>query len=1050
MTGGKADNLTIGSSLGHYRILKQLGAGGMGEVYLAEDSRLRRKIALKVLPENIAQDKERLRRFEQEAFAASALNHPNILTIFEFGAESETHFLAAEFVEGETLRERIEHFAPLGRREVLDIAAQIAAALNAAHVAGIVHRDIKPDNVMIRPDGLIKILDFGIAKLTEIKPISIDAEAATAIGVKTNVGMIIGTANYMSPEQARGQAVDARSDIFSFGIVLYEMLAGRKAFAGETAMDVIGAILNKEPAPLDEGETSMELRRIIERCLRKERDERYESAKDLLADLKKLWKQRDFETQLEQSSPEKQTEFETQIFEAKSTEETPPLAPNNLTQSLSPIVGREKEIAEITELLKRDDVRLVTMTGIGGTGKTRLAKAVAEELLTDFKDGVFFIELAAVTNAELVALTIAQPLGFKEVGGKPMLEILKDNLRDKRVLIVVDNFEQVVDAAPQIAELVAAGELRILITSRVLLRLSREIEYAVPPLAVPSDVSQILFDELSNYEAIKLFVARARQSKPNFDLTEENAPSVAEICARLDGLPLAIELAAVRVKILAPQAILTKLENRLKLLTGGARDLPARQQTMRGAIEWSYDLLSEDEKKLFRRLAVFAGGFTFEAAESVVSGQWSVISEEKVSSEETANISAQQLTTDHRPLTTDILDGITSLVDKSLLVAKERRGEMRFRMLEVVREYALESLAANGETESMRRSHAVYFLALGEEAEPHLTDAESVKWLDRLEDENDNLRDALRWSLENDAEMALRLAGAMSHFWHIHGYLAEGQKWAETALNRSGDALTPARCKALLTVARMAWLHGDYQSARKYYQESLAVGRATSDTRQIAQSCRGLGVIAYAEGDHPAAREFFEESLASGRELNNEKLITTSLISLGELERTEGNYTTARLLYEESLVLRRQTSNKDALSNNLINLAAAACLEGDDMAARLYYTEALKLQNELGHKTDISLSLDGFAALAVKRGDEKSAARLAGAAEHLRERIGYEIEPADQQFRDVYLAEIKTKMDEADFSEFYKQGSKLKLKEAVALCLEETSGEDKAADAKTE
>ncbi len=625
MTDGKANNLEAGYSLGHYQILKQIGAGGMGEVYLAEDSRLRRKIALKVLPENIAQDKERLRRFEQEAFAASALNHPNILTIYEFGADADTHFLAAEFVEGETLRERIEQFAPLGRREVLDIAAQIAAALNAAHVAGIVHRDIKPDNVMIRPDGLIKILDFGIAKLTEIKSISIDAEAATAIGIKTNVGMIIGTANYMSPEQARGQAVDARSDIFSFGIVLYEMLAGRKAFAGESAMDVISAILTKEPAPLDEGETSLELRRIIEKCLRKERDERYESAKDLLADLKKLWKQREFETQLEQIPAEKQTEFETQIFEAKSTEETPPVAPNNLTGSLSPIVGREKEITEITELLKRDDVRLVTMTGVGGTGKTRLAKAVAQALLTDFTDGVFFIELAAVTNPELVALTIAQPLGFKEVGGKPILEILKDNLRDKQVLIVVDNFEQVVDAAPQIAELGAAGELRILITSRVLLRLSREIEYAVPPLAVPSDVSQVLFDELSNYEAVKLFIERARQSKPNFDLTDENAHIVAEICARLDGLPLAIELAAVRVKILSPQAILTKLENRLKLLTGGARDLPARQQTMRGAVEWSYDLLNEDEKILFRRLAVFAGGFTFEAAESVVSGRWSVV-----------------------------------------------------------------------------------------------------------------------------------------------------------------------------------------------------------------------------------------------------------------------------------------------------------------------------------------------------------------------------------------------------------------------------------------
>ncbi|MCA1624635.1 MAG: protein kinase [Acidobacteria bacterium] len=1019
-----------GQRISYYEIIRQIGAGGMGEVYLAEDVRLNRKVALKVLPENIAEDKERLRRFEQEARAASALNHPNILTVYEFGFEADVHFLATELVEGETLREAING-GELSLIASLNIAEQTAFALSAAHAAGIVHRDLKPENIMIRRDGIVKVLDFGLAKLTEKKEAELDSEAATRALVQTTPGMVMGTVGYMSPEQARGKDVDARSDIFSFGVMLYEMLSGKQPFEGANAMDTIGSILHKESPPLDETKTPEKLRRCVDRCLRKERDERYQTTKDLLRDLKNLQKRMEFEAELERiSQPNKHTEDKTQIFKAKISEEISILAPNNLTGNLSRLIGREKEIAEIKDLLLQSDVRLVTMTGIGGTGKTRLAQAVAQSLLTDFKDGVFFVELAAITNVELVASTIAQALGVKEAGGKPVLEVLKDYLRHRQILIVVDNFEQVINAAPNIAELLSAVDnLKILITSRVLSHLSKEREFVVPPLALPDDTAQVSLDELSNYEAIKLFVERARNSKPNFILREENARSVTEICRRLDGLPLAIELAAARVKILSPQAILTKLENRLHLLTSGARDLPARQQTMRGAVEWSYELLSEDEKRLFRRLAVFAGGFTIESAEAVCANYELQITNDESSEDQI-----------------EVLDLITSLVDKSLFVAKEQAdGEMRFRMLEVVREYALETLEANGEAEAMRKSHAAYFLALAEEAEPHLQGAQPAKWLNCLEEEHDNLREALRWSLAYNAGTAARLAAAIRYFWVFQGYLTEGLKWSEEILKLGDGVPTAARWKILSMAGNMARYQGDYGTARRMYEEGLTQGRAADDLPQISLSCRGLGGLALEQGDYTAARRFSEEALSAAGESNDKYGIARSLNMLGDLARTVGDDERARPLYEEALTICRQLDNKYAIGNILTNLAAAEYGLGDYTAANSHLAEALTMSQELGgkilgNKIAISYILDGFAALTVQRGESEMAARLAGAAEHLRESINYNIEPAERRFRDTYLAELKTKMDEADFTNLYEQGHKMKLDEVIALALAEIDG----------
>ncbi len=1026
------------TNLSHYRIVKQIGAGGMGEVYLAEDLRLHRRVALKFLPDNLSSDDAANGRLWREARAAATLDHPHICQIYEIAEIDDCNFIVMQYVAGETLAEKLTQ-GKLSVQIALELAMQIAGALEAAHARHIIHRDIKPANIIINDTGCAKVLDFGLAKFTQAAS---DAETAEML---STVGVIAGTVPYMSPEQVRGKTLDGRSDVFSFGCVLYEMLSGKPPFRCESHAETIAAILNYEP-PFAKtlADVLPELQRIVRKTLAKDVEERYQAAKDLFIDLKSVQKRLQFEAELEcsQTPNRNAKEAQTQIFQAVISSETPNISPNNLTKNLSRLIGREKEIAEIENLLRREDVRLVTMTGVGGTGKTRLAQAVAEKALQDFSDGVFFVELAAINDSARVASTIAQTLGVKEAGGKLILETLKDYLRGRQMLLLIDNFEQVIDAAPNIAELLsAAARLKILITSRTLLHLSCEQEFIVPPLFIPADVSHTSFDELSNYEAVKLFVRRARNAKPDFSLTEENANSVAEICARLDGLPLAIELAAARVKILAPQAILTKLENRLKLLIGGARDLPARQQTMRGAIEWSDDLLTENEKLLFRRLAVFAGGFTFEAAEAIfqslnIQSPNLSLHPPRTASEKHAEV---------RTLNIDVLDGITSLVDKSLLVSKEQsNGEMRFRMLETVREYAIESLETSGEAEATRRRHAAYFLALGEEAEPHLTGAESIKWLNRLEDEHDNLREALAWLLENDAEKAARLAAAIRVFWTNHSHLTEGRKWLKAALERSSqNAPAAVLFKLLNGLGLAARQQGDYLAARKVYEEGLAAGKAANDLRQIAWSNNGLGRVAYQQGDFMAARKFIKEGLAINRELNDKLEIASLLNLLGELSRTEGNNAAARPLFEESLAISRQSGNKAGVSGTLNNLAAIAYGENGFAIARTRYTEALMLAQELGEKAILSFSLDGFAALAAASGESERAAKLAGASEGLLESIGFDIEHADRRFRDVYLAKLKTKMDEADFAKLYEQGRRLKIEEAVALCLEENKDGEK-------
>jgi predicted ATPase/class 3 adenylate cyclase/Tfp pilus assembly protein PilF len=627
--------------------------------------------------------------------------------------------------------------------------------------------------------------------------------------------------------------------------------------------------------------------------------------------------------------------------------------PNNLPAQPTPLIGREQEGAAVYTLLRRKDVRLLTFTGPGGTGKTRLGLQMAADLIDDFADGVFFVPLAPISDPVLVAATIAQTLGVREAGGRSLLESLKDYLRDKQTLLLLDNFEQVISAAPLVAELLAACPLlKILATSREVLRLSGEHEFPVPSLAVPDLQHLPAIAPLAQYAAVALFIQRALAVKPDFAVNNENAPAVAEICVRLDGLPLAIELAAARIKLLPPKALLARLGSRLELLRGGPRDLPARHQTLRRAIAWSHALLDAGEKALFRRLAVFVDGCTLEAAEAV------------------CNAAGDPSTGSGCALELNVLDGMASLVDKSLLRQEEGvDGEPRLRMLQTIREYGLECLTASGETEATQRAHAGYYRLEAEGAEPELTGSQQVMWLKRLEQEHGNLRAALEWMEENqDAEAGFQLGGALWRFWLVRGYLSEGRERLERLLALAG-ASKLARAKVLLGTGTLAQNQGAYVVAQSLFEESLAIWRELGDQRGIATSLNHLGWVAWHLGEPAAARSLSEEGLAIWRELGDRRGSATSLTNLGYVAHHQGDYTAAHALHQEALDLRRALGDPRGIAFSLENLGWTVYKRGDYQQATMLLEEALALFRELGEKELLAWGLSLLADVAYHQGD---------------------------------------------------------------------------------
>ncbi len=601
----------------------------------------------------------------------------------------------------------------------------------------------------------------------------------------------------------------------------------------------------------------------------------------------------------------------------------------------------------------------MTLTGTGGTGKTRLGLQVAAELSDAFPDGVFFVNLAPISDPELVVPTIVQTLDVKEIADQPPLGLLKAFLYEKRLLLLLDNFEQVVDAAVYVAELLSTcPQLKVIVTSRAVLHIRGEQEFVVPPLQLPGLNRLPDLVSLSQYEAVALFIQRAQAVKPEFQLTTANAQAVAEICIRLDGLPLAIELAAARINVLPPQALLTRLGQRLAVLTSGARDVPARQQTLRNTIEWSYQLLDAEEQRLFRRFSVFVGGCTLEAIEAVCRG----------AGDDTINA----------------LNTVASLIGKSLLQQTEQdSNEPRLVMLETIREYGLEVLATSGEMEVIRQAHAEYYLSLAEAAEPELVGLEQFAWIGRLEREYVNLQAAVRWSLEqgeagHSMEIALRLGGALQAFWGWRGYFNEGLTYLDRALAKSEGSTALVQAKAILAAADLAF--DDFRNLDRVEalaEKSLALYRELKDTAGVAYSLYRKGRVALTRSNYAEARSLLEEALALFKEVGNQERVATSLNRLGFLDVVQGNYARGSALLEESLAMHRKLGNKAGMANSLRQLAQLLFLtQGDPMTARALLDENLVLIRESGDRNAIASSIGLSGQIALSQGDTVTARRL--------------------------------------------------------------------------
>jgi non-specific serine/threonine protein kinase len=989
-----------GKRVSYYQILSKIGAGGMASVYLADDLKHGRRVAIKVMNADIGAAIG-MSRFMREIEIAARLTHPHILPLHDSGVIEDQPYYVMPYIEGESLRQRLTRLKSLSIDDSLRFASEIASALGYAHQQGLVHRDIKPENVLLS-NGIVLVADFGIARFT-------NANEGTAITV---ANATIGTPAYMSPEQLQaGNPIDGRTDLYSLGCVIYEMLVGTPPFTGPLH-SLAYQHISVEPRAVSEHrpEVPSYIAHAIRKLLAKNPDDRFTTAADFVSAIS--------------------TDAATLSFEATKSR-----VPTNLPKDRTRFIGRNQELSECTRVL--EDSRLLTLAGLGGCGKTRLAIKAAESLTGKFPAGVWFVDLAPLTETSRMVGAVAHVLDLREEADKDLFDLVIDHISDKKVLLVLDNCEHLLSSCAEFVDglLNSCAEVRIIATSREALNVHGEEVIHLPPLGVPDSKSELSLESVRSADAIKLFLDRAQIARRSFELTTANFASVAEVCRRLDGIPLAIELAAARIKILSIEQILTKLDDRFKLLSSAGRSMLPRHQTLWAVIEWSYDQLASEEQRLLRALSIFAGGWTLGLASTVVPD-----------SDEFA-----------------MLDHHSQLIDKSIVVvASEESASLRYSFLETVRQFLLEKLNESGEAERAREAHFKAMLDLAERAYAERATREEF-WTAELEIESDNIRVALEYAREVDSEKYLNLVGALAWFWIVKTHIAEGREHLPTALAASAvEPSRPTRARALWGAAHMLALQGETSEARAWIEEARSMSRDLGDTREIALALEGIGWTHFFRSEDEAACAAFEECLRLQRAGGDQHLVIRAKVGLAQVLVALGRTDEAKPMAQEIIEFAEKHNDKRSEHFGWHYLADCELILGNCRESLKLYKQSLVLAHAIGDKVEIGFEVQGVAMSLAGLGLAQmvfsasplrpvspspppristSAAQvgiqLAGAVKAECDQLGVDIHVRFwDELLDRYLGGAKQALTTEVFEQEWNKGKELSFDDAVQLALE--------------